>query len=165
MRSVAARMRLACAWVALLVLSGVARAESAYFVVAVRTPFPVPPNDAYVLPLTDPTDIATARSLVNSTASIIVNARIEAGADGINRNVKAPGMPLWSWHVVEFLGFSESSIEICDGSPTQVEQHVAGWIANTGGMICFWAYTVVDEIPPLPVEPSTWGRIKALYRS
>lgn len=24
---------------------------------------------------------------------------------------------------------------------------MAGWIANTGATICFWSYTVVEELP------------------
>jgi hypothetical protein len=103
--------------------------------------------------------------LVASGGFMIVFARIEAGADGINRNVNAPGMPLWSWHVVEFVRFDTAAIELCDGSPTFVEQNVEGWIAATGGSICFWAYTVVAELPPPePVEPTFWGGYKALYR-
>jgi len=149
----------------LLVVPGAVTAETAYFVVAQRIPAPLPPSDAYVLPLAAPADIAAARALVSGGSSMIVIARIEEGADGINRNVNAPGMPEWSWHVAEFMRFDTATIELCDGSPTLVEQDVKGWIANTGGTICFWAYTVVAELPPPePVQPTFWGGCKALYR-
>ncbi len=155
--------RLALAWLVLVV--SVAAEESTLFVVARPNLIPLPPSDSYVLPLADPTAIAKARALVASGGFMIVTAKIAAGADGINRDVQAQGMPPWSWHVVEFLGFSDTTIEVCDGSPTLLEQDVAGWIQATGGMVCFWAYTVVAEIAPRAVQSFTWSRIKAIYRS
>jgi hypothetical protein len=125
-------------------------------------------HDSYVLPLTDPADIAHADSLISEgpqeLASIAV-ARIAEGADGINRNHLAPGKPEWSWHVTSFVEFAENTIEICDGTPTQVENDVPGWIQNTGGQICFWSYTVVQNLGPVPVEPVTWSRLKRLFGS
>ena len=72
--------------------------------------------------------------------------RIAAGPDGRNRDVLAPGDRL----VVApdaFEGFADAAIELCDGWPGYVEQDVEGWIANTNGTICFWTYTVVQELP------------------
>ncbi|MFQ5515205.1 MAG: hypothetical protein ACE5FG_12340 [Myxococcota bacterium] len=112
--------------------------------------------DSYVLPLSDPNDIARARELIElgpgPVLGGIVVAKTAAGADGINRDHLAPGAPAWSWHVTEFLEFAEVAIELCDGWPGFVEGDVAGWIQNTGGTICFWAYTVVAELPePVPL--------------
>ena len=104
-------------------------------------------NDSYVIPLIDPDLIAQARQLI-STHNRIVVARIAAGKDGINRDYKASLHPEWSWHVTEVLAFAEAAIEICDGTPTQVERDVQGWIANTRGVVCFWAYSVVAELNP-----------------
>ncbi|NIO29258.1 MAG: hypothetical protein GTO29_11975 [Candidatus Latescibacteria bacterium] len=135
---------------------------TAYFVIAGPLPFPF--YDSYVLPLSDSADIAFARQLIANGEFKIAVARIAPGADGINRDMYAPGMPEWSWHVTEFLEFADCTIEICDGSPTLVEQDVDGWMASTD-MICFWTYTVVEEIPPsVPVEEKTWSRIKQLYK-
>jgi len=78
---------------------------------------------------------------------VIVGARIAAGADGVNRDLLAPGAPEWSWHVTEFVQFAEGAAEILDGSPAAVENDVEGWIANTGGLIGFAYYTVVQEVP------------------
>jgi hypothetical protein len=80
-------------------------------------------------------------------------ARIAAGADGLNRGLRAPGEPLWWWHVTSFEGFADSTIEILDGWPGYVEQDVAGWIANANATIGFWTYTVVEELGPVP-EPA-----------
>lgn len=107
-------------------------------------------HDSYVLVLDDAVDIAHARDLIAkgpAAGATIAVARIAAGADGVNRNVRAPGDPLWSWHVTSFESFADAAIELCDGYPSYVEQDVAGWIANTNGTICFWNYTVVEELP------------------
>ena len=80
-----------------------------------------------------------------------------AGADGINRDLRAPGEPLWNWHVSAFTDFAEVTIELCDGGPQFVENDVAGWIANTGGQICFWSYTVTRELPPIAALPASRG--------
>jgi hypothetical protein len=141
-----------------LLLSGVAfasihasnaRAETIRFVVA-EPPGQVVHGDSYILPLTDPADIAHARALISSppgTLSSIVVANIAEGSDGVNRDWLASGKPAWSWHVTEFQGFADFTVEVLDGWPTFVEQDIPGWIANTGGQIGFWSYTVVAELP------------------
>ena len=115
-------------------------------------------DQAYVLPLEDAADIAHARALVSegiSAGAPLVVAKITAGPDGVNRNTLAPGEPPWSWHVTEFQAFGDMAIELCDGSPQMVENDVAGWIANTGGQVCFWSYTVTAELPvEVPALPS-----------
>jgi len=112
--------------------------------------------DSYILPLSDPVQIEQARSIIarggvsGPGMGAMVLAQIDAGADGINRNLLAPGEPLWSWHVTEFTEFAEGTVEILDGTPSGVENDVAGWIAHANGAIGFWTYTVVQELP----EPS-----------
>jgi hypothetical protein len=107
-------------------------------------------GDSYVLLLEDPADLAHARELIatkGAAGAAIVVAKIAAGADGLNRDVRAPSAPPWSWHVTEFDAFADNTIELCDGWPGHVEQDVEGWIDNTDGTICFWSYTVVEELP------------------
>lgn len=128
-----------------------ARAETLLFLVAESTyPFGIH-RDSYVLPLENPAAIQHARDLIAFGPGVagapIVVAHIAAGADGINRDLLAPGDPEWSWHVTQFEGFADFTIEILDGWPGYVEQDVDGWIANTGGRIGFWSYTVVQEVP------------------
>lgn len=128
-----------------------AAAETILFLVA--EPSTPAHGDSYVLPLSDPGAIAQARDLIDGNGQpgpSIVVALIAEGADGINRDWLASGAPEWSWHVTEFVDFADSTIEILDGWPGLVEQDVPGWIANTGGAIGFWSYTVVAEVP----EPS-----------
>jgi len=140
----------------LLFVAAPAQAEIVYFQVSA----PCCESDAYVLPLEAAVDIAYARSILSgdpsATARIVV-AQIEAGADGINRDLLAPGEPAWNWHVASFTTFAEVTIELCDGGPGFVENDVAGWIANTGGQICFWAYTVTGELPGIAPLPASRG--------
>jgi hypothetical protein len=130
--------------------------QTAHFLVAERPEFAVH-GDSYVLPLVDPAAIDHARALITAPPgdlSSIVVARIASGADGVNRDQLASGAPAWSWHVTEFLEFADFTAEILDGWPTFVEEDVDGWIANTGGLIGFWNYTVIAELPVVP-EPAS----------
>src|SRR5262245_30447844 len=131
------------------------RAEPIYFVVAER-PGLASHHDSFILPLSDPADVTHARRLVAegpAAGRAVVLADIAAGADGVNRDRLAPGAPAWSWHVAHFRGFAEFSPELYDGWPGFVEADVAGWMANTGGAIGFWGYTVVAEVRAAP-EPA-----------
>lgn len=147
----------AAALAALLLAATSAQGALVYFIVAER--FPAQHGDSYVLPLSDPADIQHARDLASFNPNVgqrIVLARIGKGADGVNRDYTKPGAPLWNWHVTEFLGFADFTAEIYDGWPTYVEQDVDGWIANTGGVVGFWSYTVFAEATWIPEVPSAW---------
>jgi hypothetical protein len=142
-----------------------AEATTAYFVVANPALMLIGMSDSYVLPLSDPADIAIARELVVGQGFLIVVATVTPGADGINRDMLAPGTPEWSWHVSEFLAFATAAIELCDGRPTFTEVDAQNAGEGEEWDICYWNYTVVAEIAgPSPVEQSTWGKIKALFR-
>ena len=147
----------------LVCCAGAARAGVVYFVVAER-PGGVEQGDSFVLPLSNESDIAHARDLIargpDAAGSPLVFAEISAGSDGFNRDVLAPGEPLWNWHVSAFEGFGDMGIELIDGNPTLVEADVQGWIENTRrtededvGHIGFWNYTVVSELAAIPSIP------------
>ena len=124
--------------------------ETILFAVGEIAPFPYY-YDSYVLPLSEPNDIAYARQLAmtgTGPQGTIVVAEITGGRDEINVG-RPSSSTAWNWHVVRFVGFAEITIEILDGWPGFVESDVAGWLANTGGYIGFWGYTVVSEIGPL----------------
>jgi hypothetical protein len=147
---------LTTALAALLLTAADAQAGTVYFVVG-EIPGEEVHGDSYVLPLSDPADIAEARALIASAGTSgprIVTARIGEGADGVNRDYRENGAPAWSWHVTEFLGFQDTTIEVLDGWPSDVERDVPAWIDNTNGQIGFWSYTVVGELPSVP-EPSS----------
>jgi hypothetical protein len=101
-------------------------------------------GDSYVLPLTDPCDIAHARDLIingKSAGQPIVVASITCSPDCINP---------WSWHVTEFLGFADMTPEILDGWPGFVDYNCTAWCNNTQSRIGFWRYTVVSELGYYP---------------
>lgn len=133
---------------ALAGLSGAAEAAPTWFEVAARDGRP----QSYLLPIDDHEQLAQARAQLDAPhdAGQLIVARIRAGGDGLNRNLRLPGQPLWSWHVAELLEFSDLSIELCDGSPQLVEDDAAGFVANTGGVICFWGYSLAAELPQAP---------------
>src|SRR5262249_23257972 len=135
-------------------LAAEARAGSIAFLIAER-PGMLTHGDSFVLRLNDTDEIAHARELIARGPDVgggVISARGAPGADGINRNYLAPEAPPWSWHITEFLGFTDVSAELYDGWPTFLEQDVSGWMANTGGIIGFWNYTVVAQLTSVP-EP------------
>ncbi len=175
----------AAALAAIAMSAGSALALPVHYFVVAENPSrfdPCTKCDSFLLPLTDLDDIEAARAIIargGTGLGTIVVAEIAAGSDGINRDVLAPGEPLWSWHVTEFVAFADGVIEILDGWPAFVESDVAGWIANTNffnqppgvGHIGFENYTVVAELP-IP-EPGSlvllgsacallaWGRLRS----
>ena len=135
-----------------------ADAETRYFKVA-EWPGQVHHGDSYVLPLTDPADIAHAEDLINQGPAVagnaIVQAKIAPGSDGINRDFNQKGHPPWSWHVTELEAFVPYTIEIYDGWPGMVEDDIPFWMGNTGGHIGFWHYTVVEDVTHQVPEPAS----------
>ena len=136
-----------CAALVILILSSFfgqlqGQEETVYFLVGKTFSC----GDGYVLPLDNPDDIAHARELVKygpRAGQQIVVAKISRDVNGINvnRNYCVSPAPSWSWYVTEFLGFADRTIEILDGTPTQVED---GTFA--GNRIGFWTYTVRKEL-------------------
>jgi hypothetical protein len=134
-----------------------------YFLVA-ELPGEEMHNDSYVLPLNRVDHIEHARDLIHygpeAMGTHIVVASMRAGADRINRNLRAKDAPAWSWHVTNMVGFADATMEILDGWPGFVEQDVAGWIENTcfddktgtEGTLGFWGYTVVEELYDYPMS-------------
>lgn len=141
-----------CLMCATLLAPTVVHADVVYFLMG-EYPQPGFHHDSYVLPLSDPDHIAHARALISQGPGIgeaIATARIAPGADGMNGDFLAPGGPAWNWHVTEFLGFADITIEIYDGWPTFVEDDIDGWMQNTGGIVGFWSYTVIGEFDGVP---------------
>ncbi|HWN70269.1 MAG TPA: hypothetical protein VNM90_21665 [Haliangium sp.] len=136
-------------------------AKPVYFLVA-ELPGKEVHDDSYVLPLTRADHIAHARDLIRrgpeAAGTHIVVATVRAGADGINRDLRAKDAAAWSWHVSGVIDFADATMEILDGWPSFVEEDVTGWISNTcfddetatEGTLGFWGYTVVDELGGYP---------------
>ncbi len=157
-----ARRFLGSAALAVLVL-GVAAASAGaspirHFVVAERPSIdPCVFCDSFILPLSDPRHIARALEIIadieaggNGGGDSSVTVEIIGGSDGVNRDVLAPGEPLWSWHVTEFLGFGTILIfEVPSFSPGFVEEFLAEHPerGEEGFGVPFRDFTVVAEVP------------------
>jgi hypothetical protein len=166
-------MKAALAATLLASLSGLlSEAEPVYFVVG-NPPGFGPGTNAYILPLTRPTDITKARVLVvtGGTEGSLDGADgdpwpavvIGLGSDGINRNVALPGEPLWSWHVTDlFIWFGASLPEDPYKHPWQLEEAVRNGTIPDGAHMGFLGYTVVAEVdPPLALysHKDMWGTL------
>src|SRR4051812_12478801 len=79
--------------------AGIAQAGPINFVVA-ESSGRVHHFDSYVLPLTEPADIAAARNILHGPTQIVF-AAIAPGSDGTNRNDYND--QVWSWRVTRFL--------------------------------------------------------------
>ena len=73
--------------------------------------------------------VAAARAAQNGGRARIPNGRIVPGTQ-VNTG--------WSWHL-EDVTFAESTIELCDGRPSDVERQGTGF---GGGRFCPWTATV-----------------------
>ncbi|HSM37903.1 MAG TPA: hypothetical protein VK838_01115 [Candidatus Limnocylindrales bacterium] len=98
--------------------------------------FRVANDEEYRVMLTDPQDVATARSLLaGEAAPSIPNGRVLPGDGGVN----AP----WGWHIDPGdFEFAEVTTEVCDGTPSMVE---AGTVS--GERFCPWSAQVVAVDP------------------
>ena len=109
-------------------------------------------GDSYILPLKDAEDIAAARAIIANNEKKIVLAEISNNPKenySLNRDLLKNRT--WSWHVVSFNGFVDTSIEILDGWPTYVEDNYSEWVEKTkgdgtNGNIGFWNYTLKREV-------------------
>jgi len=87
-------------------------------------------NETFRVLLTDEQQIAAARAAQNGGSARIPNGRI---VQGTQVNIG------WTWHL-EDVTFAESTIELCDGRPSDVERQGTGF---GGGRFCPWSAHVV----------------------
>jgi hypothetical protein len=147
---------------AVLFTVSVRAADAVHFVVG---PIGYTFTNSYILPLSNPEDIQTARKWV-ATGEGLSNSdyldvwdyapwqRIRLGSDGINRDVLQPGQPLWSWHVEAFTQWGPSTF--VPGwpyrDPLQLEQLVLGGEFEDNTEMAFsGGFSVVAELNA-PVE-------------
>jgi hypothetical protein len=84
--------------------------------------------------LTGDEQIAAARAAQAGGPASIPIGRIVAGPQANTG---------WSWHL-EDVAFAESTIELCDGRPSDVERQGTGF---GGGRYCPWSATIVAVDP------------------
>jgi hypothetical protein len=88
-------------------------------------------DERFRVSLTDADSIAAARAAQAGGAARIPIGRVVGGGQ-VNTG--------WSWHL-EDVAFAESTIELCDGRPSDVEREGPNF---GGGRYCPWSATIVD---------------------
>jgi hypothetical protein len=87
-------------------------------------------SETFRVSLMSSDQVAAARAAQSGGQARIPNGRI------------VPGMQVnvgWSWHLEDVM-FVESTIELCDGRPSDVERQGTGF---GGGRFCPWTATVI----------------------
>jgi len=87
-------------------------------------------GETFRVSLTGADQVAAARAAQGGGQARIPNGRIVAGTD-VNAG--------WNWHLEDVV-FAESTIELCDGRPSDVERQGTGF---GGGRFCPWSATVL----------------------
>jgi hypothetical protein len=92
-------------------------------------------DERFRVSLINDEQVAAARAAQAGGRARIPTGRIVSGTQ-VNTG--------WSWHL-EDVTFAESTIELCDGKPSHVEQQ---GISFGGGRYCPWAATIVEIASP-----------------
>ena len=134
-------------------VAGARLAGTVRFVVAER-PSLAEHGDSFVLPLTNPADVAHARALFELGPDVagqpVVFAEVLPGGDGVNRDVLADGEPVWNWHVGAFEGFGDGGIELVDGWPASSKTTSrAGWPTRGGTRTTRTRRATIPVVEPL----------------
>ena len=87
-------------------------------------------GETFRVSLTSSDQVASARAAQSGGPARIPNGRIVPGVQ-VNAG--------WSWHLEDVM-FVESTIELCDGRPSDVERQGT---AFGGGRFCPWTATVI----------------------
>lgn len=128
--------------------------DKIYFLVSNKAPATV---ESFVIALSDPTLIATARDQVTHPGqSKIVAASIALGNGGFNRAFAAQDKSPYTWSVGQVSSFGDFGSNDCDGDPDAVELFLNQRLKE-GGRICFWQFHVVRE---LSLAEVTRGELK-----
>jgi hypothetical protein len=90
-------------------------------------------NDSFIMYVTDPDTIRLATLNYQGRSTTFPSGRIERGHGGFNQP--------WKWHFIPAsVRMVEASVEVCDGRPSYVEQHVDDYVAIG---YCPWGARVV----------------------
>lgn len=110
--------------------------------------------DSYVLPIpkSDTMNIRIAREIIQYGAAYsrrIISGKIIRGfstCELLNKDLVSG--KTHKWYVQQFDGFSEIAIEVCDSWPGYIDDNLDQWMSELDGAICFWGYSVTEEITP-----------------
>jgi hypothetical protein len=103
------------------------------------------PSQVFTAATDDPELIRSCRDqlmLPPDQRTLHVNGRLAAGHGGFNLG--------WSWHLdPDAWNLVEASVELCDGTPSFVEEDIPYWLENVGSF-CPWSSFVAAEGAPYP---------------
>lgn len=106
----------------------------------VRFEFVTTGDEHFFAQTSNPEVIEKARqqlSLPEEERNLFINGEIERGAEQNND---------WSWHFVPGeWDLVETSIEVCDGRPSAVEEDLDYWVDDVG-RFCPWSSHVLREV-------------------
>jgi len=109
--------------------------DGAVFLIRACAGGEVPDGQTFRVLIRDPDTIAVADDLVGAGHVQIVTGTVRAGDGGFN----AP----WSWHhEPDSVAFDDFTIELCDGCPMYVEEHLDEWLDSVG-TYCPWSTEVL----------------------
>lgn len=112
-------------------------AEGAVFKIRACASLEDPEGQTFHALIRDPAVIAQAEELVGAGQQQILSGALLAGDGGFN----GP----WSWHLdPDTIGFSDVTIELCDGCPSFVEENLDYWLGVVG-QYCPWTTEVVER--------------------
>jgi hypothetical protein len=98
-------------------------------------------TEQFIVRTSDPAVLHKADSLLALPAesrNMLVIGPIDRGDDGYNKP--------WNWHFkTNQWGFAELAIELCDGMPSYVNDHLEEWL-NTVGSYCPWSSRLEREL-------------------
>jgi len=104
------------------------------------------PSQVFTVATDDPQLIQRCRdqlALPPSQRTLHVDGRLAAGHGGFNLG--------WSWHLdPDAWDLVEASVELCDGTPSFVEDDLPYWLENVASF-CPWSSTIAAEVAPYPL--------------
>jgi hypothetical protein len=93
-------------------------------------------GDKFTVYATDPEAIHLLTDNYNGLNNMFVSGRLVIGNGGFN----SP----WSWHLdPDYVTMAEFSIELCDGTPSEVEHNLPYWLFQVE-TFCPWSSKVID---------------------
>lgn len=136
-----------------------ADSQQVYFLVSTRERNP---DQSFVIALSDPAKIATAREQIrNPQLEKIIVGGITLGNGGFNRAFGSSDRAPYSWSVYRVDAFADFAHIDCDGGPDSTEERLPEKL-NAGGRICFWHYRVTKE---LTLDEVRSGRLRTSLTS
>lgn len=125
--------------------------EGAFFLVGSPGEDPHGPRP-FVINLKDPLLEGLAREVLKTPGmKKVVRGRIKKEFS-YNRDMAAPGAPIWSWSL-EVTQISDFDMISCNTNAEIIENLI--WALEDSSEVCFWAYNILSELNPEALASGT----------